>query len=82
MESFTIELVCSASALLFPDKTLSFLTKFLPEQLNLEGHRQVGVPALSYPSMHWIVTVEKNKFFDRKLKTFEIVEFFLLEPGL
>ena len=47
MESFTIELVSNASAQLFPDNTLSSLTHFLPEQLNLEGQGEVAISETS-----------------------------------
>ena len=36
MESFTKELLSNASGQLFPEKTLSTFTKFLPDQLNRE----------------------------------------------
>ena len=40
MEMFTKELVCSASAKLFPGNTNNSSTKVLLEQLNLDGHVQ------------------------------------------
>ena len=67
MESFTIELVSNASAQLFPDKTLSSFTNFLPEQLNLEGQWEVAISEISYPSMYQNVTEGKFMFSDKKL---------------
>ena len=64
MESFTKELVSNASAQLFPDKTLSSFTKFLPEQLNQEGRWEVAILEISYPSMYQHVTEGKFMFFD------------------
>ena len=52
MDSFTIELVSNASGELFPDKTLSFCTNFLPEQVNLEGQWEVAISEISYASMY------------------------------
>ena len=49
MDSFTKELVSIASGELFPDKTLSSLTNFPLEQLNLEGQWEVAISELSYP---------------------------------
>ena len=43
IESLRIELVSNASAQLFPDNTLSPFIKFLPEQLHLEGQREVAI---------------------------------------
>ena len=56
MEWFTIELFSNASAQLFPDKTLSYFTNFLQEQLNLEGQWEVAISEVSYPSMFQKVT--------------------------
>ena len=67
MDSFTIELVSNASAQLFPNNTLRSFTKFLPEQINLEGQWVVAISEISYPSMHQNVTERKFKFFDEKL---------------
>ena len=80
MESFTIELVSNASAQLFPDNTLSSFTKFLPEQLNLEGLWEVAVSEISYPSLYQNITEGKFMFFDKKLSMSS--EFYYLEPGL
>ena len=51
MDSFTKELVSNASGELFPDNTLSSLTNFLPEQVNLDGQWGVAILEISYPSM-------------------------------
>ena len=64
MDSFTIELVSNASGELFPDNTLSSLTNFLPEQLNLEGQWEVAISEISYPSKYQNITEWKFKFFD------------------
>ena len=80
MESFTIELVSNASAQLFPDNTLSSFTNFLPEQLNLDGQREVAISEISYPSMYQNVTEGKCMFFDKKFS--KSSEFYYLEPGL
>ena len=80
MESFTIELVSNASAQLFPDNTLCSFTKFLPEQLNLEGQWEVEISEISYPSMYQNVTDGKFMFFVKKRLTSS--EFNYLEPGL
>ena len=80
MESFTIELVSSASAQLFPDNTLSYFTNFLPDQLNLDVQWEVALSEISYTSMYQNVTEGKLMFFDKKLS--KSSEFFFLEPGL
>ena len=67
MESVTIELVSNESAQLFPDNTLSSLTNFLPEQLNLDGQWEVAISEISYPSMYQNVTEGNFMFFDTKL---------------
>ena len=78
MESLTIELFSNASALLFPDNTLSSFTKFLPEQLNLGDHWVVA--EISYPSMCQNVKAGKFMFFDKKFS--KSTEFYFLEPAL
>ena len=67
MDSFTKELVSNASGELFPDKTLSSFTNFLPEQVNLAGQWEVAIPEKSYPSMYQNITEGYFKFFDEKL---------------
>ena len=42
-------MVSNASAQLFPDNTLSSFTNFLPEQLNLEGQREVAISKITLP---------------------------------
>ena len=66
MDSFTLKLVFNASGELFPDNTLSFLTNFLPEQVNLEGQWEVAISEKSYPSMYENITEGYFKFFDEK----------------
>ena len=80
MESITIELVSNASAQLFPDKTLSPFTNFLPEQLNLESQWEVAVSEISYLSMYQNVTQGKVMFFRKKLS--KSSDFYYLESGL
>ena len=78
MDSFTKELVSNASSELFPDKTLSSFTNFLPDQVNLEGQWEVAISEISYPSMYQNVTDGKFLFYDA-LKT---TTAYYLEPGL
>ena len=66
MNSFTKELVFNASAQLFPDKTLSSSTNFLPEKMNLEAQWDVAFLEISYPSLYQKVTEGKFMSFDRK----------------
>ena len=80
MDSFTIELVSNASGELFPDNTLSSITKFLPEQVNLEEPWEVAISELSYPSMYQNITEGYFKFFDEKLSKYTSTH--NLEPGL
>ena len=47
MDSFTIELVPNASGELFSNNTLSSLTNSLPEQVDLEGQREVAISEVS-----------------------------------
>ena len=67
MDSFTIELIATASGELFPDNTLSSFTNFLPQQLNLEGQWEVASSEISYPTMCQNITEGKFKVFDEKL---------------
>ena len=80
MDSFTIELVSNASGELFPDNTLSCFTNFLPEQVNLEGQREVAISQISYPSMYQNITEGYFKFFDEKLT--KSMSIYSIEPGL
>ena len=80
MDSFTIELVFNASGELFPDTTLSSFTNFLPEQANLEGHWEVAISEISYPSMYQKITEGKLMFFDEQLSKTTLTYSF--EPGL
>ena len=68
MDSFTIELVSNASGELLPDKTLSSFTNFLPEQINLEGHWEVAIPEISYPSMYQNITEGYFNFLTRNFQ--------------
>ena len=67
MDSFTIELVSNASGELFPDNTLSSFTNFLPEQVKLQGQREVAISEISYPSMYQKITEGNSSFFYKKL---------------
>ena len=80
MDSFTIELVLNASAQFFPNNTLSSFTKFLPEQVNLEGHWEVAISETFYTSMYQKVTERKLMFYDEKLS--KTTEAYYLAPGL
>ena len=73
-------MVSYASAQLFPDFTLSSLTNFLLEQLNLEGQWEVAISGRSYPSRYQNVTEGKLLFFDENFS--KSSEFQDLEPGL
>ena len=64
--SFTIKLVSNAFAKLLPDKTLSSLTNFLPEELNVEGQWEVAVSEKSYLLRYQNVTQRKSMFFHKK----------------
>ena len=80
MDSFTTELVSNASGELFPDKTLSSFTNFLPKQLNLEGQWEVAISEISYPSMYQNIMEGKFIFFDEKLS--KSTSTYSFEPGL
>ena len=67
-EFFTKELVFNASALVFPDNSLSSFTNFPLEQLNLEGQTEVAISEISYQSMYQNVTEEKTFFNKKTLK--------------
>ena len=80
MEPFTIELVSHAFSQLFPDKTLNSFTKFLPEQLNLEGEWEVAFSGKTNPSVYQSVT-EGNFMFFNKIAS-KLSEIYHLEPGV
>ena len=80
MESFTVELDSNAYAQLFTVNTLTSFTNFLPEQLNLEGQKDVEISESSYPSRYQNVTEGKFMFFDKKLS--KSSELYYLDPGL
>ena len=80
MDSITTELVSNASGEVFPENTLRSFTKFLPEQVNLEGQWEVAVSELSYPSKYQNITAGYFKFFDEKLS--KSTSTYILEPGL
>ena len=80
MDSFTIELVSKASGELFSDNTLSSLTNFLPEQVNMEGQWEVAISEISYRLMYQKITEGKFKFSDKKLS--KTTSTYSIEPGL
>ena len=80
MNSFTIELVSNASSQLFPNNTLSSFANFLPEQVNLDGQREVAISEISYPSVYQNVTEGKVLFDYAKFS--KTTEAYYLEPGL
>ena len=80
MDSLTIELISNDSVELFPYNTLSFFTKFLPEQVNLEGQWEVAISEISYPSMYHKIMEGNFKFFDEKF--LKSTTSYNLEPGL
>ena len=71
---------CGPTNKYFPHKTLSSCTKFLPEQLKLEGRWQVAFSEISYPSMYQNLREGNFMFFDKKRS--KSSEFLYLEPGL
>ena len=48
MDSFTIELVPSASLNCYPNNSLSSFTNFLHEQIHLKGEWEVAISEISY----------------------------------
>ena len=80
MYSITRELVSNASGGLFPNNTLSFSTKILPEQVNLERQREVAISELPYPSLYQNITQENFMFSDESLSKF--ISSYNLEPVL
>ena len=80
MDSFTLELAFNVTGELFPNNTLSSFTNFLPEQVNLEGQREVAISEKSYPSMYQKITEGKFKCFDEKSS--KSTSTYNLEPGL
>ena len=72
MDSFTKQLVSNASGELFPNKTLSSFSNFLPDQVNLEEQWEVAFSEISYPSMYQNITEWKFKFFDTFKDTFKV----------
>ena len=59
---------------------LSSFTNFLPEQVNLDGQRDVAISEISYPSMYQNVTEGKFIFYDEKLS--KTSDAYNLEPGV
>ena len=80
MDSFTIELVSKASSQLFRNNTLSSFTIFLPEQVKLDGQKEVAISEIFYPSTYQNVTEGNFLFYDEKLS--KTTEAYYLEPGL
>ena len=80
MDSLAIELVSNASGELLPDNTLSSLTNFLPEQVNVEGQWEVAISEISCPLRYQNITEGKFKFVDKKLSKYTLT--YSIEPGL
>ena len=80
MGSFTIDLVSNASSQLFPNNTLSSFTKFLSDQVSLDGQGEVAFSEISYLSIYQNLTEGKFMFYDEKLS--KTTEAYYLEPGL
>ena len=80
MESITIELVSNGSAELVPNNALSSFTNFIPEQLNLEGQREVAISKMFYLSMYQNATEGNFKIFDKRLS--KLLELYYMEPGI
>ena len=80
MDSLSIELASNASGELFSDNKLSSFTNFLTEKVNLEGHWEVAISEISYPSMYQNITEVKLNIFEEKLS--KSTENCNLEPGL
>ena len=73
MDSFTTELVSNASSQLFPNNTLGSFTKIMPEQVNLDGQREVAISEIFYPSVYQNVTEGKRMFYDEKQQRLTII---------
>ena len=80
MASFTIELISNDSGELFPVNTLSSLSNFLPEQVNLEGQWEAAISEISNPSMYQNITKGNFKFFEEKMS--KTTTTYNLEPVL
>ena len=80
VDSFSIELVFNVSSHLFPNNTLSSFTKFLPEEVNLDGQSEVAISEICYPSMYQNVTEGKFMFYDEKFS--KTTEAYYFEIGL
>ena len=80
MDSFTIELVSNAESQVFPNKTLSSFTNFLPQQMKLDGQWEVAISETPYPSIYQNVTGGKFMIYDEKLS--KTTEAYYLDPGL
>ena len=73
-------MVSNASGELFPNNTLSSFTNFSPEQVNLEGQREVAISETSYPSMYQKNNAGKFELFDVNLS--KSTSNYKLESGL
>ena len=61
MSFFTVELASNASFDCYPNNNLGSFTNFLPEQIILDGEREVAITELPYPSLH--KNTKDGKFF-------------------
>ena len=56
METFSNELHSPASSKLYPQNTVASFTNFLPDQINLEGEREVALTEFCFPSKFFNIT--------------------------
>ena len=78
--SFTVELVSNASFDCY--NTLSSFTKFLPEQIILEGEWEVAITELFYPSLYQNITEGKFFYLDEATPNTKPSDCYTLDPGL
>ena len=82
MNSYTLELVSNASFDCYPNNTLCSFTKFLPEQINLEGEWEVAIAELSYLSLNKNITEGKFFYLDEATPNTKPSDYYALDPGL
>ena len=78
MDSLTIQLVSKASAQLLPDKTISSLAHFIPEQLNLESQWEGAILDIFCQKRYQ--KVKEEKFLLSLEKRLKSSEKFYLQP--
>ena len=82
MNSFTVELVSSASIDCYPINTLSSFTNFLPEQVNPEGEWEVAITELSYPSLYQNITDGKFFSLDAATPDSKHSDYYTIDAGI